>query len=338
MRFITPDSAKKVATDCATKLTSLLKPDGRFVYRYEFGGAEIPSDDSYSSVRHIGVVWFLLEVGQVLGPIDGVRDAALKAGEYAIEHFLVPYAGDEALAVLSEGFAKLGGAGMALNALCRLWDASSDERYLNLARKVGNFILLQQQDIGDFIQVRQYPLGVPHPARDGYAAGQAILGLMNLYERTNDGRLLSAAKRAAKFLDTANYGVQTNSHWMLYALDKLYVQDAEPRLVTYAERIASRMMENTDFRKAGLSTPIACRAEGLLAHERLLAKAGIESADPRRTDVMRHVRQNLSAVLKYRTRDGAFVEGDKKPEVRIDFVVHPGRACLAFSLQSGKSK
>jgi hypothetical protein len=335
MRFITPDSARKVALDCATKLASLLKPDGRFVYRYKFGGAEIPSEDSYSSVRHIGVVWFLLEAEQVLGSFDGVREVALKAGGYAIEHFLVPYAGDEALAVLSEGFAKLGGSGLALNALCRLWDATSDERYLDLAKKLAKFILLQQQDIGDFIQVRQYPLGVPHPARDGYAAGQAVLGLVNLFERTGDDQLLTAAQRAVKFLDTANYGVQTSSHWMLYALDKLYEHDTNPKLVTYAERIASRMMTDTAFRKAGLSTPIACRAEGLLAYERLLAKAGVEAADPRRSEVMRHVRQNISATLKYRMRDGAFVEGDKKPEVRIDFIVHPGRACLAFSMQSG---
>lgn len=337
MRFVTPDSARNVALNCATKLASLLKPDGRFVYRYKFGGAEIPNDESYSSVRHIGVVWFLLEAEQVLGSINGVREAALTAGEYATEHFLVPYAGDEALTVLSEGFAKLGGAGLALNAYCRLWDATSNERYLDLANKVGNFVLLQQLDTGDFIQVRQYPLGVPHPARDGYAAGQAVLGLMNLYQRTGDDELLTAARRAVKFLDTANYGVQTSSHWMLYALDKLYEHDANPRLVTYAERIASRMMTDAAFRKAGLSTPIACRAEGLLAYDRLLAKAGIETNDPRRTEVMRHVRQNISATLKYRMRDGAFVEGDQKPEVRIDFIVHPGRACLAYSLQSGNS-
>lgn len=158
---------------------------------------------------------------------------------------------------------------------------------------------------------------------------------MILYERTGDSRLLEAALRGMKFLDTANYGVQTLSHWMLYALEKLYQHAPNPQLLLYAERIASRILADTSYRKAGLSTPIACRTEGLLAYDRLLGRAGRTSSDSVRTEVMRQVRQNLSLVLKFRTKDGAFVEGDKKPEVRIDFIFHPGRACLAYALRSG---
>jgi len=334
MRFVTPDMARRVSADCVQALCRLLQPDGRFIYRYRLGESG-RTDKHYSSERHIGAIWYLLEADRALGPLDGAHDAAVKAGEHMIEHFLVPYLGDEALAVLSEGFAKLGGSGLAINTLCRLWDVTEDDRYLVLAEQVGAFVLAQQQDTGDLIQVRQYPLGVVHPARDAFQAGQAVMGLMCLYEQTGEQRLLDAVLKSVKFLDTASYGVRTFSHWMLYGLDIVYGHVPNPAIAAYAGRIASRMLEDTGYRKAGLSTPIACRTEGLLAYDRLLGNSGIETSDPRRANIMHHVRQNLSAVLKFRADGGVFVEGHRNPEVRIDFIFHPGRAFLAYALQAG---
>jgi hypothetical protein len=334
MRFVTPDMARRVSADCVQALCRLLQPDGRFIYRYRLDEPK-SEDKHYSSVRHIGAVWYLLEADSALGPLDGARDAAVKAGEHMIEHFLVPYLGNQALAVLSEGFAKLGGSGLAISALCRLYDATGDARYLDLAGQSAAFVLAQQQDTGDLVQVRQYPLGVVHPARDAFQAGQAVMGLMCLYEQTGEQKLLDAVLKSVKFLDTASYGVRTFSHWMLYGLDKVYGHVPNPAIAAYAERIASRMLEDTSYRKAGLSTPIACRTEGLLAYDRLLGNAGIEPSDARRTNIMRHIRQNLSAVLKFRADGGVFIEGYKKPEVRIDFIFHPGRAFLAYALQAG---
>ena len=333
MRFVNPNAARREAADCALALSKLLKPDDRFVYRYRLGEAG-RSDEHYSSVRHVGAVWYLLEADRALGPLEGVRNAALRGGEHACEHFLVPYGGDEALSVLSEGFARVGGSGLAIAALCRLWDATSDEGWLNLARRVGAFVLAQQQSTGDFIQVRQYPVGIVHPARDAFSAGQAVFGLMCLYEYTRQTHLLEAVQKAVKFLDTASYGVRTVSHWMLYALDKVYQSAPEASVAQYAERIASRMLDDSSYRNAGLSAPIACRSEGLLAYHRLLSQAGIKASDARRKNVMRHVRQDLSALLKFKADRGIFVEGDRKPEVRIDFIFHPGRAFLAYAMQS----
>lgn len=333
MRFVTAETARRLAAECGQALSQSLQPDGRFIYSYMLGGPKT-NEGYYSSTRHVGAVWYLLEADQALGPIDGVQSAALATSDHMIEHFLVPYAGEEMLTVLDEGFVRLGATGLALTTLCRLWDMTSDERYLSLAKRAAAFIVAQQQDTGDFTQVRAYPIGVVHPARDAFSAGQAILGLMYLYERTTDDRLLEAAQKAVKFLDTASYGVRSFSHWMLYGLDKVYGQVPNPAIAAYAERIASRMLEDTSYRKAGLSTPIACRTEGLLAYDRLLGNAGIEPSDARRTNIMRHIRQNLSAVLKFRADGGVFVEGYKKPEVRIDFIFHPGRAFLAYALQA----
>ncbi len=334
MRFVTPEAARRLAAECANALSQSLQPDGRFIYRYILGQPKT-NEGYYSSTRHIGAVWYLLEADLKLGPIDGVQSAALATADHMIEHFLVPYAGDEMLTVLDEGFARLGATGLALTTLCRLWDVTSDERYLSLAKRAAAFIVAQQQDTGDFTQVRAYPIGVVHPARDAFSAGQAILGLMYLYERTSDDRLLDTAQKAVKFLDTANYGVRTFSHWMLYALDELHAVSSDPSIASYAQRIASRMLDDISYRKLGLSTPIACRAEGLLAFDRLLDKAGIEPDTPARKTVMRHVRQNLSAIMKFKANAGEFVEGSNKPEVRIDFIFHPGRAFLAYAMQAG---
>jgi hypothetical protein len=80
MRFATPQSARQVARDCALTLTHMLKPDGSFVYRYMLPEPD-RTDALYSNIRHIATIWFLLEVDKAIGPIPGIQNAAIKAGD-----------------------------------------------------------------------------------------------------------------------------------------------------------------------------------------------------------------------------------------------------------------
>lgn len=334
MRFATPQSARQVARDCALTLSHMLKPDGSFVYRYMLPEPD-RTDALYSNIRHIAAVWFLLEVDRSIGPVQGISDTAIKAGDYMIENFIVPYSSDEMLCVLDEGFIKLGGAGLALNALCGLYDATSAEKYLTLAGKIAAFVLKQRRQDGDFIHVRPYPVGPIHPARSNFFTGQALLGLLYHWHQTRLDDVLDASMDSIAKLGQMDTGVKTQSHWMLYALERAYKARPDKVTLDYANRIASTIMADKHYRSSGALTPIACGTEGLLACDRLLQSAGLVPSDKPRSDYLRQVRQNLSVMLKFKADGGVFFESRTRPEVRIDYIVHAGFCFLRYSLQAG---
>ncbi len=334
MRFATPQSAGQVAQDCALTLSQMLKPDGSFVYRYMLPEPD-RTDALYSNIRHIATVWFLLEVDKAIGPIQGVADAAIKTGDYMIENFFAPYSSEEMLCVLDEGFIKLGGAGLALNVLCSLYDATSDERYLTLAGKIAAFVVKQRREDGDFVHVRPYPIGPIHSARSNFFTGQALMGLLFYWQRTHSDDVLDVVEDSITKLGQQNFGVKTSSHWMLYALEQAYKAQPNRETLEYAKRIASPILTDKRYRTSGTLTSIACGTEGLLAFDRLLQSAGHAPTDKPRSDYLKQARQNLSVMLKFKADGGVFFESRIKPEVRIDYIVHAGLCFLGYSLQAG---
>ncbi len=335
MRFATPQSARQVARDCALTLSRMLKPDGSFVYRYMLPEPD-RTDALYSNIRHIAAIWFLLEVDKAIGPIQGVTEAAVKAGDYMTENFIAQYSGEEMLCVLDEGFAKLGGAGLALNALCSLYDATFDERYLTLAGKIAAFVLKQRRADGDFVHVRPYPIGPIHPARSNFFTGQALMGLLFYWQQTHSDEVLAIAEETVAKLAQQDFGVKTQSHWMLYALEQAYKAQPSEETLEYAKRIASNILTDKQYRISGTLTSIACGTEGLLAFDRLLHSAGHAPTDKPRSDYLKQARQNLSVMLKFKAEGGVFFESRTKPEVRIDYIVHAGLCFLGYALQAGE--
>ena len=335
MRFATPQSARQVACGCALTLTHMLKPDGSFVYRYMLPEPD-RTDALYSNIRHIATIWFLLDVEKAIGPIQGVADAAIKAGDYMMENFFAPYSSDEMLCVLDEGFAKLGGAGLALNVLCGLYDATSDARYLTPAGKIAAFVLKQRREDGDFVHVRPYPIGPIHPARSNFFTGQALMGLLSYCQQTRSDYILEVVEDSIAKLDQQDIGVKTKSHWMLYALEHAYEVKPKPETLQYAQRIANVILSDKQYRTSGALTSIACGTEGLLAFDRLLEVAGQGPSDKSRAGILKQVRQNLSVMLKFKAYGGVFFQSRVKPEVRIDYIVHAGLCFLRYALQAAE--
>ena len=310
------------------------KPDGTFVYRYLLPDPA-KTDALYSNIRHIASVWFLLEADKALGPIDGVGHTAIQSGDYMIEQFFAPYGGSEdMLCVLDEGFVKLGGAGLALNALCCLHDATGQKRYLDLARRISGYILKQKREDGDFIHVRPYPVGAVHPARSNFFTGQALMGLLYYWQRTGDEAIISAVKDSVLKLSRQDIGVRTKSHWMLYALEHANRADPSEQTRRYAQRITDAIMKDRRYRTLGSLTTLACGTEGLLAYDRLLRDAKNASCDKPRSTVLKHVLQNLNTMMKFHAGDGVFFESRDKQEVRIDYLFHAGFSFLGYGLQA----
>ena len=331
MKFVTPENAKSVARDAASALARMVKPEGRFIYRYMRSEPQ-KTDALYSPIRHIAAVWFMLEAVRLLGNLDGIRAAALRTGDQIVAEFLFPFAGKNMLCVLDEGLSKLGGAGLAVSTFCAMNDVTGDSRYLHLAERLSRFVLSQRQDNGDFIHIRNYPLSTIHPTRSNFCTGQALLGLLTLFKRTGEVALLDAANHSIAYLGKRNYGVAINSHWMLYALEAHFAVKPTAETLQYASRIAAGIVNGTDYRKSGQLTAIACRTEGLLAFGRMLKQHGRNGFTPSLDECLRQVRLNLTQLLKFRSADGAFVETLLKPEVRIDYIQHAGLSFLGYGL------
>ena len=327
MRPVPPQVARKVAIGASQTLARLVRPDGRFVYRYFLDDPERP-DDSYNNIRHIGAVWYLLQADAAIGPLEGVKDAALLAGDYMVEKILVPFRDEGLLCVIDQGASKLGGAGVAIATLCLLFEATGRRHYLDLAERTASFAMSQSRNDGDFIHVRQYPTGLLHTARSKYYTGQALTGLMHIFRYNKNPEILHLVERTVEALNAASYGVATGNHWIMYALEQLYLVRKNHCTLEYATQIAKNIMQETGYRKLRQSTPIACYTEALLAYERILIALEIGLSDPRRSQCLNHIQKNLRVLLKFQADGSAFVQGLDIPEVRIDYITHAGMCFL----------
>ena len=119
---------------------------------------------------------------------------------------------------------------------------------------------------------------------------------------------------------------------MLHALEAHHAAQPAAATLDYAARIAAGIVNNTDYRKSGQLTAIACRSEGLLAYVRLLKRHGLNHTTPSLDECLRQLRLNLNQLLKFRSAGGVFVESLQKPEVRIDYIQHAGLAFLGYGL------
>ncbi|HWT29593.1 MAG TPA: hypothetical protein VN240_01045 [Propylenella sp.] len=329
MAFDYHRSALKIARAGARRLAKLVQGDGRFIYRY------IPErnlvSNEYNVLRHCGAVWSMLEVTRMTGAEPAVHEAAVRAAGYMLEHFVKPI-GDDGLCVVDGLKIKLGGNGLALLALYEFHRAAPDPKLVETARALGRYILSQRTDDGDFVHCRVYPSGELHPLRSDYYTGEALFGLLRLHQMTGEALWRDAALELVAALGPRDYGVAEQSHWMVYTLDLADQLSPDPATRRYASRIAAHIMAHRGYMARARSTPIACRSEALLAYMRILRRMPGEGLRPSLAECEQLLRLCLSAQVSFSRRDGSFVCGRNKPDVRIDYIQHNISAFAAFGL------
>jgi hypothetical protein len=201
--------------------------------------------------------------------------------------------------------AKLGGAGLALIALCEMESIQPQTTSLEEIRQLGNFIVYMQNDDGSYTCKYSYKYGKNDDWTSLYYPGEAALGLLYLYELedrlgdTNNNNNNNNAAQQQKWLQVATKTllyleqIRRNEdledieadHWALLATakllpileDKFYDTNAmEYHLVyNHAVRVAQSMVASHTM--DGLKEHIGCftydrrtcptstRLEGLLA-------------------------------------------------------------------------
>jgi hypothetical protein len=311
---------ERVAQSGAIKLASLLSKKGRFQYRYDAATGE--RRGGYNILRHCGAIWSMADAASEIRKPVKLSAGCGQALDCLFREYLRHPGAIDARCVVEKGMVKLGGNGLAILAILACHRLSADESILDVARSLGRYIVGQLRPDRDFHHKRSFPDGKLQEFRSGYYTGEALFALAALYETTSEREWLDTALESELALAGRGYGIEEQSHWCLYAIDKMHQFEPLPELYEHARKIVEHIIEFPDYRARRQSTPTACRSEGMLAFLRTARRAGVAQDRAFRDRCLAEIEENLGLQLQFRRPDGAFVQGDGKTLVRIDFIQH----------------
>ena len=191
------------------------RDDGRFLYGYFSGRDEVSS--AYNSTRHAGVLDALYRVGRVRAADAGLR--------YVLDN-LIRHEGWTAFAPPGED-ANVGATSLALVALMHRRQATHDERFDGLARRLARFLVAQQQDDGSILQYWSPATGRSVPGVFGkFSTGEAFYALALMRGAFPEEGWERPAHRVAGYLATRRdaaegHSVRQADHWAAYGLAEL---------------------------------------------------------------------------------------------------------------------
>ncbi len=362
----------QAATRAKGYLVRALNEDGSFVYRRNLDPT-ITVKPSYNLLRHAGAIYALAMYEDAFG--DGTTVSTIVEASKFLQNTLGEVPDQKnMLAIWSdpkliysdrEPIAKLGGTGLGLIALLMAESHSPGLTSSDTLVKMGNFLLFMQRPDGGFVSRFRQSTGKDFSWQSQYYPGEAALGLVMLYEYTQEVRYLQAAANALAYLAQIRFGqpVVAADHWALLATHRvLKHQDAlgnKPSmdlLIGHSAQITDSILvrrysypPDTVFHGAlggqARTTPTATRLEGLLAaYEFLPQQYG---------DLLQIVEEvaadSVGFLVRSQQTQGEFVgaipraikplggEGEqiqkfnqRVGEVRIDYVQHALSAMLQY--------
>ncbi|HBM3632894.1 TPA: poly(glycerol-phosphate) alpha-glucosyltransferase [Listeria innocua] len=180
----------------------------------------------YNSLRHASTTYSMLEAYELTGN-KAILEAATKALTYLEKHFI--YEKDDMAFLIEPELreVKLGGSAATLLALTKYMHITGTKTYLPLCRKIANAILSLQDEDGKFTHVLEYPsLEVKDIFRIIYYDGEAVFGLLRLYEIDRDSKWLDAAAKLFNHFIKDKYW-QNHDHWLSYCANEItkYIKD-----------------------------------------------------------------------------------------------------------------
>ena len=338
---------------------NILSQKGKYIYSY------LPQSDSkenrYNILRHAGTTYALLETYEFITDND-ILPMAESAIEYLIEE-ITDYEinGNTVSVVIEKDVVKLGGNALAIIALAKYTQVTGNQKYLTTMQQLATWIQEVQNEAGQFtVNMQQFSTGEIDPFTSQYYPGEAMLGLIRLFQIDGNQKWLDIAEKAAYYLievrdKHANVDTITHDHWLLYALNELYRERPKDRYLQHVLLISQAILksqiiddcEDVDWRGAYRlpqprleSTPTACRSEGLCAAYRLMLHVGKdEEAAQLRAAIEEGVRFQLQnqlrpeSVLFYKNKNlclGAFQRGFAQYELRIDYTQHNISSLIAY--------
>lgn len=350
-------------------LVRMQRPDGSFYYWYDAANDQ-PDAVHYNIIRHAGAVHALFQLYAATGEASYLSAAEKSAGY--LKQQIKPFkgsGGDDSGSTIgqqqksasafyvpeaNDSKTKLGANGLALVVLVDEMKASKKQDNLNLAKGLAEMILLMQKKDGSFGTSYYVAGDGPEEPDSLYYPGEAMLGLIGLYEITGDKTLLTAVRRGSDFLVNQEKQQTTlpPDAWFAQVLEKLYGLTNQSAYAVHAVDLAMSMVDSQysdgarpEFVGAiAPGTPRAvqtsARAEGVVAGYRVAKKtsdaraskllAGLESSA--RFQLSQQFTEDNSFFLPNPTRSlGGIRESITSMRIRIDYVQHTISALLGLS-------
>lgn len=215
---LSPERVKEVVENAGLYLAEQVKKTGEFHYGY-FSCFD-KTIKHYNTLRHASSLYSMLEAYELSGN-SKILERATQALVYLKENFIFE---KEDFAYMIEPEMreiKLGANAAALLAFSKYMQITDDKSDILLARKLAYGILRLQEDDGSFIHVLDYPsLEVKDPFRIIYYEGEAVLGLLRLYEVDRTEDFLRGAEKAFDHFIAKNFW-QNHDHWLSYAANEI---------------------------------------------------------------------------------------------------------------------
>ncbi len=336
--LVTTTLSRDIVTASLGHLARLVLPGGRFIYAHEAGDTD-QVHDGYNLLRHCGTLWFMARASTFADPSrdQTTLDAITRATGF-LERKLEPATwarpDQPSLALVGNGFVKLGGIGLALLALSEVRTLVAaqvlappplrlglDETITRIRRYA-----LDEIDGDDFRHKRVFATGEVTSFRSDYYTGEAIFGLLMSGEA--DDELI----RVTNSLMRRGYGWAQQSHWMAYAACEAVERGLVPETLAtaYLTGLMEAILADPLYRFRRQSIPIACRTEAM-TRALLLSRKRPEVLS---ADLQQRLRaaaaENLALQLDW-YRDGQFWKGDDSRRVQIDYIQHNATAFLQWA-------
>ncbi len=293
----------------------VVKKNGKYIYSY------LPEESNkkkdYNILRHAGTTYSILEAYELMPD-----DELLKVAESAINYIIgkiknFEINGNKVSVVVEKDTIKLGGNALAIIMLAKYSQITNNNEHIALMQSMANYICETQDMDGEFIIQKQ--------------------------------------RYSTKEIYNANINTIIHDHWLLYALNELYLEQPQDMYIEHTllitkSIIKSQIIDNIEnphwngaYRIPYLrleSTPTACRSEGLCAAYHLLHDNGyskealkVKNAIDEGIGFQLQNQVRHESVTPYKNKKlclGAFKRGLTMHDLRIDFTQHNISSLIAY--------
>lgn len=348
------------------------KPEGRFVYLVDPPTGK--QYGAYNVVRHAGAIYSLAFFNR-LHPDRNALAAVARAGNFLRKNYLRDDPSGRMRIVWPvlpgtkpDDHASLGATGLGLVALSETERANPNTIPHSDLEGMARFLVFQQRSDGSFFteyRVTSGPLEGKSKPANLYYPGEAILGLLSLYEVDHQKQWLIAAGKGLAYLAKSRAGRKAvpPDHWALIATAKFlphYEQSECPatrrELQHHTVQVVNALLERlapgttTDpildgsVDGEGRTTPTATSLEGLLAA--LESAPGAEFPAELAGAMRDTVRRAIGFLLRAQIQSGSYAGGmpgriiggsarsipadANAAHIRIDYVQHALCAFLRY--------
>jgi len=219
-------------------LVNHIRSTGKWDYEYD------PEDDvylpRYNILRHAGTTYSLALIFKYTRE-PGYYNGTVKTLNYLLTNHLRfgEMGGKEVAFMVDNGYAKLGGAALAILAIVEVEEMDPDAPYERELDALGEFILSMQEDDGSF----QCFYLMKEDEHSDFYPGEALLALARLYDHTQDDRyLLTLMEGLEHYNGYFGTGYTAYTPWATEAMAYVYNWTGDTSLLEHSYNMAESCM------------------------------------------------------------------------------------------------